>query len=265
MANVSIDYDLIASQLTDGIYSIQASDSQFRDFKITVTQERQFIERKANQPNSIFIVVSFGEATIDYGQSLIPLTLDVYGEERTFTAARALLNAFATKYNLYRKGEIVQLWNAPTMVSPFNPTGTNFRALFALTGVIVYSGENGNPIVQFEYVEGSNSEKLELLTFNDTLSNSLRPQPFSDGVGRTRSVSAYVTYTIGFSLYVKHGSGFFDKVNAVKYKKMNGDTPFHFVFTHLDGMQYEGDMKLLAYNGAQSTGTQYTANLTFTE
>lgn len=265
MANVSIDYDLIASQLTDGIYSIQASDSQFRGFKITVTQERQFIERKANQPNSIFIVISFGEATIDYGQSLIPLTLDVYGEERTFTVARALLNAFATKYNLYRSGEVVQLWNAPTMVSPFNPTGTNFRALFALTGVIVYSGATGNPVVQFEYVEGSDRERLELLTFNDTLSNSLRPQPSSDGVGRTKSVSAYVTYTIGFSVYVKHDSDFFSKVNAIKYKKLNGDTPFHFVFTHLDGTEYEGEMRLSNYNGTQSTGTQYTATLTFTE
>ena len=90
MENAIIDYEALTDIIADELYEAQAADEGLAGYKVIVSQERANVGEvdKANA-QSIFVAVSFGGATIDYGQSIVPVTLSVYGEPRTFRAARA--------------------------------------------------------------------------------------------------------------------------------------------------------------------------------
>ena len=265
MGNARIDYDEIANAITDGLFSVQAGDKAFSSYTLTVSQERQFVSREQKlNPNSIFVIISFGDATIDEGQSVVAVTLSVYGEQSTFDVAREILNRYATTYNQARSGKITQFWNTPSVDTPTAFIGTGYRTLFGMVGAVVYSGDDGNPIDRITYVDGNTEERVGFLKFTDSYTNSLVPQPKSNSSGRTKSVSRFSTYTMSLILY-SSDSDFMKKIYKIKYGELSGDTTFRFIITHLNGMEYRTEMRIVSLNGEQAVGTQYTITATFSE
>lgn len=267
MDNAIIDYEALTDLIADELYAAQAAEEGLEGCKVLVTQERANVreEDKAN-PKSVFVAVSFGGATIDYGQSLIPVTLSVYGEQRTFRAARALLNRFAVDNNLKREGRFKQLWVTPDVEDPISPVGNGYRALFSLSGVIQYFGAGGNPVVEITYRAKPSGDQTQLffLQYSPSWSNALRPQPKSDSKGRAESASAYSTFSFGVSAYVA-SDPFFKRLLSMVYGEEDGDGTYYMTITHLDGTSYSHAFRIAQFSGSQQVATLLTATVTFSE
>ena len=267
MENAIIDYEALTDIIADELYEAQAADEGLAGYKVIVSQERANVgeEDKANA-KSIFVAVSFGGATIDYGQSIIPVTLSVYGEQRTFRAARTLLNRFAAENNLKRDGRFKQLWVTPDVEDPISPVGNGYRSLFSLSGVIQYFGAGGNPVVEIAYRSEPSGKPTQIffLQYSPSWSNALRPQPKSDSKGRAESASAYSTFSFGVTAYVA-SDAFFQRLLGMVYGHEDGDGTYYMTITHLDGTSYSHAFRVAQFSGSQQVATLLTATVTFAE
>ena len=72
--------------------------------------------------NTIFIVVKYYPATLNFGQILLPIQLDVISEQNKLDIAKRLMCAFAETYNLEFNNDytIKQYFQSPTVLSNFN-------------------------------------------------------------------------------------------------------------------------------------------------
>ena len=102
-----IDEAYIMELIGVELKTIMQSDSEtFGKYNFTLTNEIQFVKDKKkqqelkNNPNQVFIVIKFYPATLNYGQTLLPIQLDVISEKNKLDTCRRLLTLFAETYNL---------------------------------------------------------------------------------------------------------------------------------------------------------------------
>ena len=69
MDNIKIDYDLISERIEGQLLSVAG------DTPIEVDQERQFVKIKTLDPKKIYFVVSYGSASVSFGQSVLTATI----------------------------------------------------------------------------------------------------------------------------------------------------------------------------------------------
>lgn len=148
-----IDYDEIVSIIRNELIEVMnASYNVYKDYEVVLSSEQQFIKTPNLNVKAIYVVVKFGAATVTFGQSVLPVTLSVMGEENKLNIARMLLSSFAETYNLQRvnDGTIQQVLEAPNILSNFNMAQKGFRNLLSLSATFVVS-KNANFYTLFNF------------------------------------------------------------------------------------------------------------------
>ena len=216
MDSLKLDYDAMAERIEAKLLSIAG------DTPIVVEQERQFLNTKLD-PSTIYFVVSFSSAATTFGQCVVEARLTALSERNTFQAAREMLALLAAKYTLKQDGDFMFTIATPRVLDAFTEFGNGFRASLETTISIVVNASDFESIGTL-YYEG---EEVPILSFAETYTNSLRPQPLPSQDGFAKSVSGFASYSFSISTYMK-ASGLTKALNNQKYGKNAEDTSYYF-------------------------------------
>ena len=265
---------------------VNANKDFYKGYDIFVSSELIYAKKKEYHPKTIYINVKFLEASLYYGQTNLPVTLNILSEQNSFDVCRTLIMDFVTQFNLQRdsSGDILQRYDTPVVLSNFNEVGTGFRSLFACRGGFLISTDN-NPITSIEYVwyseeevEGEtvrveHKETIKPLVSSWHVANQLDSQPFYETKNLTTSEAQVVTFAISFNTYQLMDSHMLNTVLGM----INGDeevegdldynynnTVYHLNITFKSGKSIEKDMRLSQMSASQPIDGLPTDEYSFT-
>lgn len=136
---IEFDYmmRLIESQFNEIIYG---GDCTYRGYFVTVAKEQDFNRIQDKHPNHIYIVVKFLAASLNYGQTLLPITITAVSEDRKLDVCQKLLFEFADRNNLkLTDGKIKQFYTSPQVISNFEEIYDGFRSILYVSGSFLIS------------------------------------------------------------------------------------------------------------------------------
>lgn len=136
--------NIISNQIADIINNDK--ENYYEGLNIEINEEQMFVGSDETEiPNTIYVVVSFLPASIDYGQTAIPITFRIITEQNNLDRARDLFNEYASIYNLYwnESKTMQQTYEIPSIMSNFNEVYEGFRTVLTMPGAILLI-ENGN-------------------------------------------------------------------------------------------------------------------------
>lgn len=268
MENVRIDYEAVFSAIKgEFLFALNTDLAEELDgYEVSVWQERQFVPQADYRPNCIYLVVSFGTASLNFAQSSVPVTITCISEQDGFDKARALLAAFASRFNLLKKGGTIQAWDSPVVSSRFSKVSDGYVAAFQMAGTYVVSAPDLDGVRKLECLnpETGEYEEIPFTAYRDSFQNQLAPRPFPDSGGFVKSIAEYSAFTITISTYPKSGTWLFRKLRQIKYDATANDFGFFFRLTFSDGTTQEvGPMKAVSCSGAQNIATNYSMEASF--
>lgn len=264
--------DKIINLLTRQFALTMGSDEEFYEgYEIILSREQQFVKDKERKKGAIYIVVKFLPATLNFGQTVVPITITAVSEHNKLEVAQKLLLEFAQTYNLKTSddGEIKQTYTSPSVLSNFNDIGYGFRSLMYMSGTFLIS-ENSNPITKLRWSNGGEYEDIEILSYQDSFDIQLDSQAFSDSDNITRSVGKIGTFTMSFTTYMTE-TAFLNDINAVvmsdlKRMPKGVNSTFTFYIERRNGSKMAGvDFKLVNATNQQNIGELPVISLTFTK
>lgn len=290
MAENKVNYiDLTLKMIEDEInHILTVYDPDFyKAYKnsVIICDEQIFAKKKELVPNAIYIVTKFGTASFDFGQALIPITLNAVSEQNKLDVCQKLLFDLATEYT--QKAPIAssefpstdyakQLWNTPNVINNFNEVSIGFRSLFYMTGTLII-GHDSSPIEEliYNYIEDGTPKTFPIhkymITFSDSFDVYPDTQAFytTGGIGKTAAKTA--SYAFSITLFKVGGDGFefFNLCKAIKRgdstKAPKGiSTKFSISMKDKDDTEaWTAEYTLINYTMQQNKGDLPTVALTF--
>lgn len=160
--------DIIKEQMN----AVRMTDPEFySNYVFDIENEQYFVPDEEREPNRIYIVIKFSPAQIDYGQDIMPFTIQAVSEQNGLIAAQRLLFDYAQTFNLrtlLKDGKtIYQNYTSPNVISNFEVVYDGFRSVLIMSGTILISS-NINRIT-LKYYDGD----YALLSFPEFASNSV--------------------------------------------------------------------------------------------
>ena len=276
---MNINYKQIVDIIKQQLLSIIDNDIYYHEIKLVVTTERQFL--KLHQENKInvkyiYAVVQFQRATLNYGVSVLPLTINFLSENNKIEICQTLLLTYAQTYNLVRVADdtILQSYTTPTIVDAFGEVGSGFRAYMSLSGTFVLSGLT-NGIKEVYYIDEDTSIdpiKINFITYQHSYQAQLDPQVFFNSENMTRSVVKCGTFTFAVSAYnlddvfynkILDINGFFN--DDVSQRNVSVNKTFNLKLVMKNGKTKNGIFKLVSNTLSNDIGTLPTIALVFSE
>lgn len=188
---------------------------RFKDYKIIMSREQQFMKMKDKDPNAIYIVIKFGAADVVFGQTVLPVTIIALSEQDNIEAITGLLYEYAQTYNLKRVNDdtINQMYESPSVSSNFAPLYAGYRSTVVMSAAFVI-GKNSNEYKVYYYY--TVQEKVDDKTYREVeyadevpqMSASFAfvanpdTQAFYNSNDFTRSVIGFGGVTLGFTTFV---------------------------------------------------------------
>jgi hypothetical protein len=193
-----------------------------------------FTRLKDKSPKTIYIVVRFSPAAINFGQATLPLELAVIGVENEIRNTQNFLNEFVSTFNLNSDNNITQLYMTPRASLNFNEVYSGFRTLFSVTGTWII-GDNTIRMSSLLFyplggIDGEVPEVIPVIAYNDTTENSLNPQPYPNTHGRTKSYGSFQTFAFSIVLYPDGGKKMIQKLFKLKFDVTSSHQNDSFVF-----------------------------------
>lgn len=151
--NFAYVVDLIKEQME----AVMSSDYEFySQYIFEIVNEQYFVPNDEREANRIFIVIKFSPAQIDYGQNIMPLTIQAVSECNGLAAAQRLLLEYAQFFNLntlMRDGyTIYQNYTTPNVISNFEIIYDGYRSVLIMSGTILLS--NNINRITLKYYDG---------------------------------------------------------------------------------------------------------------
>lgn len=260
---------------------VQQKNKKYSGYSLDITSELNYIKPSAYNPNKIYIIVRFSNASLYYNQVSLPISFNILAEQNSFNACRELIFDYVTEFNLAKDetGDIIQRYESPIVLSNFNEIGSGYRSLLSCSGGFLISSDN-NTIESINYVwkDSENNEKIEkilplFVSFNVT--NDLDSQPFYQTGNFASSIAKVAVFTLSFSTYQFVDSHLFNTILSIididsnvenDYDKNYNynDTVFHFIIVFKNGKIIEKDMRLSQMSSSQPLDGLPTSDFTFT-
>ena len=271
MINVVVDYQNIINTIKKQFMYIQANNSEFAGINFDVGDEQFLAKSNMDSPNFIYILVRFGQSTINFGVAVVNITLEVLGLNNEIELTQMFLNTYVNTYNRATIGTTTQLYLTPTVSTNMNPVYAGLRSLFIISGSIILDNNliKLNELRFYPDPNGNEYEVIECLSFSDQGDNDLNPQPYSNTQGRAKSHGNF--QTLGFSIvtYPNSSSALIQRLWANKYdfsqSHANDTFAFKFSFTGYNNgqpsMLKEFKLKICDFN--QKIGETPVINATF--
>ena len=220
--------------ITSEIELILNSDEIYDSYKghVVICDEQIFAQQKQLTPKTIYLVVKFGNASFDFGQALLPITINAVSEQNALDICQRILFELATRYTQEEPLNIEdfevsdyakQIWNTPNVINNFNEVNIGFRSLMYMTGTLLI-GHDSSPIVELIYNKGQTDEVLlhkYMITFTDSFDIYPDTQAFfvTNGIGRTAAKTA--AYAFSITLF-KVTNPFMNKIRTIKRGDLDG-------------------------------------------
>ena len=257
MDSLKLDYDAMAERIEAKLLSVAG------DTPIVVEQERQFLNTRLD-PSTIYFVVSFSSAATTFGQCVVEAKLTALSEKGTFQAAREMLALLASKYTLKQDGDFMFTISTPRVLDAFTEFGNGFRASLETTISIVVNAKDFDSVVKLAFIRADESEEVPLLSYRETYTNSLRPQPLPSQGGFAKSVSGFATFSFSISTYYKQ-SNLCSCLDSLRYDTDNEDTDFKFSLWLKSGCAFQKRVfKCASVSVSQDVGDAAYITATFT-
>lgn len=254
--------ELIKKQI---YYTMQDDEEYYQGYKVVITNELQYNKIREKERNTLYMVVRFLPASLNFGQKLLPITITAISERYSIKVCQRLLMDFAEKYNLYvnEDSTIQQVYTSPSVTSNFNELFDGFRSVLTMSGTYLVT-ENANPY-HLEYQKDDGSwEEVPAITLSLSFDNSLDTQPFFNTSNFTQSKAKFGTITINLSVYLTNNEMSL-KALKIAYKKLSIDTGFAFKIKHLNELEFVGEnFKLVNMTTQKNVGELQMVVLTFT-
>lgn len=277
-----IETSKIMEILQEELEDIMSSDSDFYgQYRIILTNEQQFVKEVDREANAIYLVVKFMSTSVNYGQIVMPITLNAVGEQNHIEVCQHLLLEFAQSYNLkeditFTQDEITyivkQIYTSPQVVTNFNEIFAGFRSLFYMSGTFLI-GENSLPISSITCTAIDSTEinyELKLLSTAWEWSNQLDSQAYTGTNSRTVSRAKVSTLTLSVVVYLVNND-FFSKILGMAFDNTTispkkNKSVFYFTIVLGDNVFTVTDMafRLANAHGQQDVGNFPTISLVFT-
>ena len=139
----------------------------YKEYTVKISKEQDFDKHVKNglTPKTIFVVVKFGGASINFGQTVLPVTFTVLSEQNKCDIAYTLLTDYVNKYNLESNQDLTikQVYESPSVSSNFNVAFEGYRSVLNVTAFFVIS-ENANFFEYWYY-------KLDNFVLNNEINN----------------------------------------------------------------------------------------------
>lgn len=252
--SVSIDLDeifsKIASQMKNTFDSLEISG------KIFIEQEQMFLKRKDLSADNIYISVKLGNASIDIGQAILPVTITAITKGNRQNDTRSLFLSYALTYTLTREDGITQIYQTASNTENFEDVDATYRSTYTMSGDFII-GVNCNYIESISY----GNESVKFLKSTWGYNNSLKPQArYNDGI--THSENQFTTHTITIETYPLLNSSFLSSISGQSCSKLPNinNKSYYLTITFTDGNTYSSIFKVASYTPSQELGkTPYTS------
>ena len=288
-----IDVKQILTILQNQFVNVMLRDTSFYSkYKIVLSNEQQFVKQEDRQPNTIYLVVRFSDATLNYGQAVLPLSIRAIAEQNNIECCQKLLLDFVQDFNLQEplltdaeghtnvdlgNNFLRQIYTSPSVITNFGEIYSGFRSLFTVAGTFLI-GENSNPIesiiVPDIIIDDTQTPpvlyELKFLKANLDYSAQLDSQAFYTTGNITKSIGQTATISLSIFCYVLDDD-FYKKVTNVIFEKYTSegapddvDTSFTFTLTLKNSTTYANQVfKLVNASFTQSVGELPQISMTF--
>ena len=222
-----IDYEQVIMMIKEGIAKIinNSDDGKYDKLNICISNEQFYIKQKEEglYPNTIYMVVKFGSSTVDYGVTVLPLTIIAISEQNHCDLCQNLLQDFATTANMgYNNTEsIQQFYESPAVTSNFNEMYEGFRSVLTVPGSFVIS-ESSNPF-ELSWFDPDLAEWQSVYFITGDIEANFQTDPklFYSSNNYTRSINTMGTITFNISSVLLSDSAFYDKMLKFITEKNN--------------------------------------------
>lgn len=255
--------NLIAEQI--GIL-MNKTPEIYNGYVVKIEAEEKFdIDSLEENSKTIYVIVNFLEATLPYGQIILPVNFNILSERNSINITQKLFFDYAQNYNLKldNSKSIRQYYTTPTLSSTFNEEGNGFRSVFSLSASFLIT-ENILDIDKIEYQNDDGTfEELKIIAFLPTYQAQVDSQAFSENESKCISVGMIGSIVFSVSLYPINNE-LFTKVQNILWKNGSVNTDFKFKITFKNG--YESDIlncKLVDYSPTYQLGEIPVASITF--
>ena len=130
-----ISYDEIRRIFATQLRLITDNDDAYNGYSFIIANEQQFEkDKRTNKAKTIYIVLHYLEATIQYGQTILPFTINVLGEENSISICQRLLLDYVLQYNLKENDDhtMQQFYTTPSVMNNYEEVYSGFRSLLYL-------------------------------------------------------------------------------------------------------------------------------------
>lgn len=137
-----LEHDDVLNMIKNSLMQVMDEDYYYyKDYKVVLAKEQEFIKLKQAEPKTIYIVIKFGSASINFSQTVLPVTLTAMSEQNKLDMCHKLLSDFVNKYNLSTNEDstIRQVYELPVVTSNFNKVFEGFRSVLFVNGYFVIS------------------------------------------------------------------------------------------------------------------------------
>lgn len=257
--NMTVDYEYLVEKITGQLLACRNSDPAYSGIELKVENERQFAIEKEMKPNTIYVVLHYGEASVNFGQVILPIDFKIVSERNKIELSQALFALFVSTYNMKRSGTMAQFYTTPTVEEAFVEIKNGWRASLSFAGAFLIGSSESDYVLELDY-EG---EAIDFLTFAESYKNDLRPQPTPNGGGYARSVSGFATHAFTISTYMTT-SAFCKKLNAQRYSDDTENTTYKFTLKLNSGTAFtDREYKCLSIDVSQKIGDSTIITVAF--
>lgn len=152
--------NLIRNELTT---VMEENYNLYKDYNVIIAVEQEFDKHAKNglKDKNIYIVLKFGAASINYGQTVLPVSFTVLSEQNKCDISFKLLTDFVNKYNLEINQDktIRQVYESPSVSSNFNAVYEGYRSILTISAFFVIS-KNAN---FFDFQYGIDDENVTII------------------------------------------------------------------------------------------------------
>ena len=208
MEDIKINYEEIFNIIKNNFLSVMKDNEAYYDgYKVIMGVEQQFIKQKDMEPGAIYIVVKYGQASVEFGQSVLPVTITAISEENKIDVCQHLFIDMAEKYTTSKASDdtIQQLYELPVVTSNFNNFLEGYRSILYSTATFVIT-KNVNYYTFYYYPDYENNpEEMEEIKCLHSIfggDTQLDSDIFFNSDNFTRSEAKFGTNTLNITTYV---------------------------------------------------------------
>lgn len=232
---------IISNQIAD---IINDDEEYYSNLRVEIQEEQMYIGSDDSEtPNTIYVVVKFLPASIDYGQTSIPITFQMIGEQNNLERTRNLFNEYANRYNLKwnEDSTMQQVYELPSVISNFNEIYEGFRNILSMPGAILLI-ENGNDCKVEYYPMLAVDDGVGVLYFDEENNNITKEKNPSINFETLRSAIFYYNKEHDKDIKLEDGNSFEFYYNGYSWSFLKNDTneKIDSITIYDYGVSYEG-------------------------